>query len=52
MLVVALRVLLCLSGEQTAVEPGITAGSVGTHLHRARAALRPYPTATNEEGPR
>ena len=50
--VVALRVLLGLSGEQTAVELGITAGSVGTHLHRALAALRPHVTATNEEGPR
>lgn len=39
--VVALRVLLGLSGEETAGELGITAGSVGTHLHRALAALRP-----------
>jgi RNA polymerase sigma factor (sigma-70 family) len=50
--VVALRILLGLSGEQTAVELGITAGSVGTHLHRALTALRPHVTATNEEGPR
>jgi RNA polymerase sigma-70 factor (ECF subfamily) len=39
--VVALRILLGLSGEETAAELGITAGSVGTHLHRALAALRP-----------
>ncbi len=39
--VVALRVLLGLSGEEAAQELGITAGSVGTHLHRALAALRP-----------
>lgn len=46
--VVALRVLLGLSGEQTALELGITAGSVGTHLHRALAALRPHVTTTGE----
>ncbi len=39
--VVALRVLLGLSGEETAAELGISSGSVGTHLHRALAALRP-----------
>lgn len=39
--VVALRILLGLSGDETADELGITAGSVGTHLHRALAALRP-----------
>ena len=39
--VVALRLLLGMSGEETAVELGISAGSVGTHLHRALAALRP-----------
>lgn len=42
--VVALRVLLGLSGEEAAQELGITAGSVGTHLHRALAALRPHVT--------
>lgn len=50
--VVALRVLLGLSGEQTAAELGIGAGSVGTHLHRALAALRPHVTAPAEEGSR
>jgi len=39
--VVALRILLGLSGDETAEELGISAGSVGTHLHRALAALRP-----------
>lgn len=39
--VVALRILLGMSGEETAQELGITTGSVGTHLHRALAALRP-----------
>ena len=38
--VVALRVLLGLSAEQTAKELGIEAGTVGTHLRRALAALR------------
>lgn len=42
--VVALRVLLGLSGEETALELGISAGSVGTHLHRALGALRPQVT--------
>lgn len=50
--VVALRVLLGLSGAQTAVELGIAAGSVGTHLHRALTALRPHVTASAEEGVR
>ena len=50
--VVALRVLLGLSGEQAAVELGISAGSVGTHLHRALTALRPHVTASAEEGSR
>ena len=50
--VVALRILLGLSGEQSAIELGITAGSVGTHLHRALAALRPHVTPTHEEDPR
>lgn len=39
--VVALRILLGLTGQETADELGISAGSVGTHLHRALAALRP-----------
>ena len=38
--VVALRVLLDLSAQQTADELGIDAGTVGTHLHRALATLR------------
>lgn len=42
--VVALRVLLGLTGEETAETLGISAGSVGTHLHRALAALRPAVT--------
>lgn len=42
--VVALRVLLGMSGQETADELGISAGSVGTHLHRALAALRPVVT--------
>lgn len=42
--VVALRVLLELSGTETAEELGISTGSVGTHLHRALAALRPVVT--------
>lgn len=45
--VVALRVLLGLSGEETALELGISAGSVGTHLHRALGALRPHVTRTD-----
>lgn len=40
--VLALRILLGLSGEQTADELGISAGSVGTHLHRALATLRSH----------
>ena len=42
--VLALRVLLGLNGEETADELGISSGSVGTHLHRALAALRPAVT--------
>ena len=38
--VLALRVLLDLSAEQTAAELDISAGTVGTHLSRALAALR------------
>ncbi|MEN9710035.1 MAG: hypothetical protein RL441_27 [Actinomycetota bacterium] len=38
--VIALRILLDQSAEQTATALGITAGSVGTHLSRALAALR------------
>jgi RNA polymerase sigma factor (sigma-70 family) len=50
--VVALRILLGLSGEQTAVELGITAGSVGTHLHRALTSLRPHVTRAADEDAR
>lgn len=39
--VLALRVLMDLSAETTATVLGISIGSVGTHLHRALAALRP-----------
>lgn len=38
--VVAYRVLLGLSASDTARELGIDAGTVGTHLRRALAALR------------
>ena len=38
--VVALRVLLGLSAEQTSNELGIDAGTVGTHLRRGLASLR------------
>lgn len=57
--VVALRVLLGLSAEQTANELGIDAGTVGTHLRRGLAALRAVldhiepsadPVADNNEG--
>lgn len=47
--VVALRVLLGLSGVETAQELGITTGSVGTHLHRGLAALRSRIQSTNPE---
>jgi RNA polymerase sigma factor (sigma-70 family) len=39
--VVALRIILGLSGEQTAAELDISSSTVGVHLHRALAALRP-----------
>ncbi len=38
--VLALRVLLGLSGQETAQALGISPGSVGVHLHRALGALR------------
>lgn len=38
--VVALRILLELSTEETARELGIATGTVGAHLHRALASLR------------
>ena len=38
--VVALRVLLDLSSAQTAEALGMSAGAVGSHLHRALATLR------------
>jgi RNA polymerase sigma-70 factor (ECF subfamily) len=38
--VVALRILLDLSAEQTAESLGITVGAVGAHLHRALGTLR------------
>jgi RNA polymerase sigma-70 factor (ECF subfamily) len=47
--VVAYRVLLGLSGEETARELGISIGTVGTHLHRALAALRPLVSRTECE---
>lgn len=50
--VLALRILLGLSGEQTALELGITTGSVGTHLHRALRALRPHVAPDGEVDPR
>lgn len=37
---VALRVLLGLSGEQTGEVLGVDSGTVGTHLRRGLAALR------------
>ena len=40
--VIVHRVLLDLSTEQTAIELGIAAGTVGTHLKRALAALRTH----------
>lgn len=40
--VVALRVLLDLSAEQTAEVLGIDPGTVGTHLRRALAGLRAH----------
>ncbi|MDQ1246351.1 MAG: hypothetical protein QG597_719 [Actinomycetota bacterium] len=47
--VIALRVLLGLSGAETARELGITTGSVGTHLHRGLAALRSRIQSSNPE---
>jgi RNA polymerase sigma-70 factor (ECF subfamily) len=44
--VVALRVLLDLSAAQTAETLGMSAGAVGSHLHRALAALRASLVAT------
>lgn len=38
--VIAYRILLGLSSEETAQQLGLTAGSVGTHLHRALNKLR------------
>jgi RNA polymerase sigma-70 factor (ECF subfamily) len=38
--VVALRILLELTGDETAAELGISPSTVGVHLHRALAALR------------
>jgi RNA polymerase sigma factor (sigma-70 family) len=47
--VIAMRVLLGLSGAETARELGITTGSVGTHLHRGLAALRSRIQSDNPE---
>jgi RNA polymerase sigma factor (sigma-70 family) len=44
--VVALRVLADLSAEQTAQLLGMTAGAVGSHLHRALGTLRENLAAT------
>jgi len=38
--VLAMRIFLGLSGPTTAIELGISEGTVATHLHRALAALR------------
>lgn len=51
--VVALRVIADLSAEETAEVLGISPGTVGSHLHRALAALRavlpsPRPTRIGE----
>ncbi len=51
--VVALRVLLGLSAEQTGEVLGVDAGTVGTHLRRGLASLRlalhgPVESSTNE----
>lgn len=48
--VVALRVLLDLSAEQTAEVLGIDPGTVGTHLRRALATLRDTVDPTNRTG--
>ncbi len=45
--VVALRILLDLSAEQTAETLGITVGAVGAHLHRALGTLRSMLGATS-----
>ncbi len=57
--VIALRVLIGLSGQETATTLGISTGSVGVHLHRGLATLRshlapraagdPLPTNTYQE---
>lgn len=47
--VLALRILLGLSGEQTAQELSVSVGAVGTHLHRALATLRTHMSALNNE---
>ena len=46
----ALRVLLGLSGTETAEHLGISPGSVGTHLHRALTALRDVAARPDEPG--
>jgi RNA polymerase sigma factor (sigma-70 family) len=40
--VIAFRILLDLSSTETANEMGLSVGAVGTHLHRALAALRSH----------
>lgn len=46
--VVAFRIFLDLSSGETAKQMGISVGAVGTHLHRALAALRGYLSDVNE----
>ena len=48
--VLALRVLLDLSAEQTAQALNLSAGTVGTHLSRALATLRAELNPTFEQG--